>query len=160
MFSINMENENKYKFTDKLIINGEEIKTSITPIFGDDRGYLTAINFDHDSKRAYIIKNHKAGIIRAFHGHKKERKELYVTKGAFKIIVIDMQTKEWKSFNITERGNNIIKIPPQAFHGFVSLTNDSELLIISNSTFEESKNDDYRMPFDLLGKDIWKVEHR
>jgi dTDP-4-dehydrorhamnose 3,5-epimerase len=155
-----MENKYKNKFNDDLIINDEIVKTDVAPIFGDDRGYFTAINFESDSKRAYIIKNHRAGIIRAFHGHNKEKKTFYVLRGAFKVIVIDMKSGEWKSFNITEKGNNVIKIPPQTYHGFVSLSDDSKLLIISNSTYEESINDDVRMPFDILGKEVWEIDHR
>jgi len=144
----------------ELEINGYILRPDIAPTFGDDRGYFTAINFESGMKRAYLIKNHKAGIIRAFHGHKKEEKTLYCIKGAFKIICISMDTGDWKSFTITEKGNNVLKISSRVYNGFVSLTNDSELLVLSSSTFEESKNDDFRIPYDTLGKEVWRVEHR
>ena len=150
----------KEKPINELVINGTTLKPETTPLFGDDRGYFTAINFDEGSKRAYLIKNHRAGVIRAFHGHKKEKKTLYVIKGAFKVILINMLTGDWKSFNITEKANNVLKIPQQMYNGFVSLTEDSELLVISSSSLEESKNDDFRIPYDVLGKHIWEIEHR
>ena len=149
-----------FAFVDELKISDYVLKTDIAQTFGDDRGYFTAINFAKGIKRAYLIKNHKAGIIRAFHGHKKEEKTLYCIKGAFKIICIGMETGNWKSFTITEKGNNVLKIPSMVYNGFVSLTDDSELLVFSNSTFEESKNDDFRIPYDALGKEIWEIEHR
>lgn len=157
-----MESDIEIKKTpvSELAINGQKIDTDTAPTFGDDRGYFTAINFDEGSKRAYLIKNHSKGVIRAFHGHKKESKILYALKGAYKVIIISMETKDWKAFTITEKGQNMIKIPSLAYNGFVSLTDDSEILIISNSTFEESKNDDFRIPYDILGKKVWETEHR
>ncbi len=146
--------------TNELEIDGHLLKPEIAPTFGDDRGYFTAINFESGMKRAYLIRNHKAGIIRAFHGHKKEEKTFYCLKGAFKVICISMDERDWKSFTITEKGNNMLKIPSGVYNGFVSLTDDSELLVLSSSTFEESKGDDFRIPYDALGKEVWRVEHR
>lgn len=157
--TLTMENLN-FNQINKLEIKGYVLETDNAPTFGDDRGYFTAINFEEGAKRAYLIKNHQKGVIRAFHGHKKERKTFYCLKGAFKVICISMETGDWKSFTVTEKGNNILKIPPTVYNGFVSLTDDSELLIVSSSTFEESKGDDFRLPYDTLGKDVWSVEHR
>lgn len=151
---------NSFKLVDNLKIKGYILKTDIAPTFGDDRGYFTAINFENEMKRAYLIRNHKAGIIRAFHGHKRETKTLYCIKGAFKVICISMDSKEWKPFTITEKGSNVLKIPSMVYNGFVSLTDDSELLVLSSSTFEESKGDDFRIPYDALGKEVWGVDHR
>jgi len=151
---------NSFKLVDNLKINKNILKPETALTFGDDRGYFTAINFESKMKRAYFIRNHKAGTIRAFHGHKKETKTLYCLKGAFKVICISMKTKEWKQFTITEKGNNVLKIPPGVYNGFVSLTDDSELLVLSSSTFKESKNDDFRIPYDTLGKEVWGVDHR
>jgi len=85
-----MDGEKEYKRVNELLINGKKIAAGAAPTFGDDRGYFTALNFNLDSKRAYLIKNHTAGTVRAFHGHKKEKKIFYVLKGAFKVILIDM----------------------------------------------------------------------
>ena len=159
MIPLLMENLNFQK-VDVININGQILKTEKAPNFGDDRGYFLAINFEEGMKRAYLIKNHHKGVVRAFHGHKKEKKYFYCIKGAFKIICISMKTGEWNSFTITEKGNNCLKIPIMVYNGFVSLTDDSELLVVSSSTFEESKNDDYRISYDSLGKDVWGVEHR
>ncbi len=148
------------KPVDRLICGGEEISVEKAPVFGDDRGYFTAIHFAPDSKRAYLIKNHRAGVIRAFHGHKTESKILFAIRGGFKIVCINMETGDWKKFAITEKGNSVIKIPAKMYHGMVSLSDDSELLIVSNKTFEESKNDDFRLAYDVLGADIWDIEYR
>ena len=152
--------ESNFNSVNELEVEDYLLKIETAPTFGDDRGYFTAINFESGMKRAYLIRNHKAGIIRAFHGHKKEEKTLYCIKGAFKVICISMNNREWKSFTITEKGNNMLKIPSKVYNGFVSLTDNSELLVLSSSTFEESKGDDFRIPYDALGKEVWRVEHR
>lgn len=144
----------------ELVINNQLIEASKLQIFGDDRGYFCSISFEQDSKRAYFIQNHSKGTVRAFHGHKKENKTFYVLRGAFKLIIIDMASGNWKSFTLTEKGNNMLKIPSMVYNGFVSLTTDSEMLVVSNSTMDESRNDDIRIPYDFLGKEVWKVEHR
>lgn len=155
-----MEIEIKKNPKEELIINDQKIEPTKAQIYGDDRGYFFGINFHSDAKRAYIITNHHKGVVRAFHGHKKESKVFYVLKGAFKIIIIDMATGDWKIFTLAEKGNNMLKIPASVYNGFVSLTDDSELFVVSNSTFEESKNDDFRIPYDILGKEVWEVQHR
>ncbi len=150
----------KNKKVDELKIGNKIINVEKVEVFGDDRGYFTPVNFESNTKRIYIIKNHCSGIIRGFHGHKFESKIFYAIKGSFKIICMDMKNKEWKDFVINERGNNVIKIPSGIYNGFVSLTDDAELLVISDKTFEESKGDDVRLPYYVLGKEVWGVEHR
>ena len=48
-------------------------------LFADDRGFLRFVNnFDFSQvKRFYQVENHSAGFIRAWHGHKKEKKFIY-----------------------------------------------------------------------------------
>lgn len=50
----------------------------------DDRGTLRFINdFAFEGvKRFYQVENHESGFCRAFHGHRKEGKYVYVAKGA------------------------------------------------------------------------------
>jgi len=146
--------------TEELVIEGQKIEAEKAPVFSDDRGYFTPINFKEGDKRAYVIENHDKKIVRAFHGHKNERKTFYVLKGAFKVVIICMKTGAWKSFNLVDKGNNKLEVPNNAYNGFVSVSHDAQVLIVSSSTFEESKEDDYRIPYDALGKEIWEVEHR
>ncbi len=53
-------------------------------VFADDRGFLRFINdFNFENvKRFYQVENHRQGFIRAWHGHKKEAKYVYVSKGS------------------------------------------------------------------------------
>ena len=50
----------------------------------DDRGVVSFINdFNFSNvKRFYQVENHRQGFIRAWHGHKKEGKYVYVCQGS------------------------------------------------------------------------------
>jgi len=70
-------------------------------IFVDDRGPIRFVNdFDFKNvKRFYQVENHERGFIRAWHGHKKEGKYVYVARGSAWIGVINMETLDnphWK----------------------------------------------------------------
>lgn len=134
--------------------------------FGDDRGDFTNIEFNEFKKfnctfkRSYIIKNIQKNVVRAFHGHKNESKLFYVIKGGFKFIVMDMEKLEWKEYSLLESVPKLLFVPKGYYNGFVSLTDDSELIVFSSSTIEESKKDDIRLPYDFLGKEVWQINYR
>lgn len=132
--------------------------------FGDDRGDFTNISLKIEEKltfkRSYIVTNNQQGVIRAFHGHKKEGKLFYVPKGAFKFIIIHMTLNEWKDYTLLASVPKILYVPPGYYNGFVSLTPEAILITFSTSEMEDSMNDDYRLPFDILGKEVWSIKNR
>jgi dTDP-4-dehydrorhamnose 3,5-epimerase-like enzyme len=131
--------------------------------FWDDRGDFTNLDFnikDKTFKRNYIINNNKEWVVRAFHWHKKEAKLFYVPKGAFKFTIINMKTKEWKHYTLLESVPKILYIPEGYYNGFVSLNSNALLCVFSTSTIQESMDDDYRIPYDALWKEIWDIENR
>jgi len=136
------------------------------PRFGDDRGDFTNIPFDIRNrvrmvfKRSYIIVNNQVGVVRAFHGHKKESKLFYVPKGAFKFIIMDMKTKEWKEYCLLASVSKILYVPNGYYNGFVSLSENSILMVFSTLKMEDSNKDDYRLPYDILGKEVWEINNR
>jgi dTDP-4-dehydrorhamnose 3,5-epimerase len=145
----------------------------------DDRGILsvchTWFNSSHFSKikRFYQVRNHKAGMIRAFHGHKNEAKYIYVVKGSIVVKVISMENaKGWDAkigsgkaykphtYVLSEYNPQVLYIPPNYFNGWKSLTDDASVLFFSTSTLEESQNDDIRIPWDAFGMNIWAEDYR
>jgi dTDP-4-dehydrorhamnose 3,5-epimerase-like enzyme len=132
--------------------------------FGDDRGDFTNISLRIEEKitfkRSYIVTNNQQGVVRAFHGHKKEGKLFYVPKGAFKFIIIHMTTNEWKEYTLLASVPKILYVPPGYYNGFVSLTPAAILITFSTLEMEDSMNDDYRQPYDILGKDVWSIKNR
>ena len=121
--------------------------------FKDERGEISFVNDFNLSniKRFYIIKHFKERIIRAWQGHKIERKYFYIINGYFLVNLIKIDNWDSPSklleplqFNLDSKNNNILFIPEGYANGFVNLENNSELLVFSSVTLQESIEDDFR----------------
>lgn len=133
----------------------------------DDRGSLTFCNgFDFSGvKRFYLIGNHQANSVRAWHGHKYETK--YVMAVAGSAVVAAVKVDDWTTpdtsvpvsrFVLSAVKPSVLYIPPGYANGWMSLTDDCRLLFFSTATLAESAADDYRFPARYW--DCWKVEER
>ena len=125
----------------------------------DDRGSLTYFNdFDLSSvKRVYILEHPDISTIRAWQGHQHENKWFHVVFGSFKLVLV--QPDNWNSpssnlsheeFVLSARDNQILHVRSGYATGFKAIEPDSKMLVFSNFSVEESRNDDFR--FD---KDMW-----
>jgi len=135
----------------------------------DDRGCL---NFANDFnfygvKRFYQVQNFSTSTIRAFHGHLKEAKYIYVAKGSAIVAAVELddvkspsKNKKVNRFILSDKKPQVLFIPPKYANGFRPLEEDTRILFFSTSSLEESKGDDYRFPIDYWGKKIWEVENR
>ena len=99
----------------------------------DDRGSVRFINdFNFDGvKRFYHVENHRKGFIRAWHGHKKEGKYVYVVDGTALIGVVNMETEEINKYVLSNKSPKILYIPPGHFNGFKSLEDNTKILFFS-----------------------------
>jgi len=132
--------------------------------FTDDRGKLRFVNkFDFsDVKRFYQVENHRQGFIRAWHGHQKEGKYVYVANGSALVGVVPLdegfEYAEPKRFVLTSEKPQILWIPPRYANGFMNLKEDTIIMFFSTSTLEESRGDDIRFPYDKWN--IWEEDYR
>ena len=133
----------------------------------DDRGGLGFVNefVLDDFRRMYVVSNHRAGFIRAWHGHRFERKAAVVVSGA--AVVAAVAIDDWASpspsaqvhrFVLSERAPSALIIPAGYANGFMSLTANTRICFFSSSTLEESAADDIRFPAQLW--DPWTIEER
>ena len=133
----------------------------------DDRGEITFVNdFDFESvKRFYLVSNHKAGFVRAWHAHKHEAK--YVTAVSGAAIVGAVKIDDWDKpsgdlpvgrYVISSNKPQVLCIPPGYANGFMSLTSDLKLIFFSTAKLDESAGDDIR--YDARYWDIWNVSER
>lgn len=141
----------------------QEMKEKVTIIkggqFEDGRGKLIYFNdFDMSPvKRFYILKHTDSSIVRAWQGHKTEKKWFYVISGGFNIALV--QPDDWENPSpelqveeyFMEAGDNtILFIPGNYANGFKALEDGSKMMVFSSFTVEESSVDNYR--FD---KSMW-----
>ena len=126
----------------------------------DDRGVVSFINdFNFSNvKRFYQVENHRQGFIRAWHGHKKEGKYVYVCQGSALVGAVNMETNEINKFVISSKSPKILWIPPGYANGFKNLVENTKIIFYSTSTLEESMGDDIRFEYDKW--DIWKEDYR
>ena len=111
----------------------------------DDRGVVRFVNdFDMSAVvRMYCIEP-KMGVVRAWQGHKIERKWFYVAKGKFLVKTVAMESLNKVEYELTSSESNVLEIGGGYYNGFESLEEGSVLMVFSDFNLEQSKNDDYR----------------
>jgi len=129
-------------------------------LFADDRGYLRFVNdFDFAQvKRFYQVENHSKNFVRAWHGHKKEGKYVYVPKGSALVGAVNLDSEEIFKTTLTSQSPCMLYIPPGYANGFKTLEENTILMFFSTSTLDESKGDDIRFDYDKWN--IWEENYR
>ena len=135
----------------------------------DDRGdviYCNEFNLiQRKIKRFYQITNNNINFVRAWHGHKKEEKFLFVLQGAFKICAVKIDN--WKNpskklpvkeFVINANSPKILHIPGGYAHGTQNLKVGSKLMVFSTFSLQQTIQDDYRFKSDLWYD--WNIKFR
>ena len=121
--------------------------------FIDLRGELCFVNdFNfNDIKRFYTIRHKDTSVIRAWHGHKKETKYFFPLEGVFRIGIL--KTPYWGTtnvisssykFNLSGDSPKILVVPSGMIFGIKALEENSQLLVLSDKTVDQSKSDDFR----------------
>ena len=123
--------------------------------FSDDRGLMRFVNdfrFD-DIKRFYLIKHPDPSVIRAWQGHQFEKKYFYPVSGTFVIAWVKIDNFENPSLDLTcdhhivsAEKSEIILLPKGYANGIKALEANSELMIFSDMSLEESVNERIRYP--------------
>lgn len=130
----------------------------------DDRGVVRFVNdFSFaDVKRFYQVSNHEVGFIRAWHGHQKEAKYVYVASGAALIALVNMnKTEEKYRFVLSVDKPSMLYIPPGFYNGSKTLKADTNIMYYATATLEESKDDDFREDWKLYsGEDLFSIKQR
>lgn len=126
----------------------------------DERGKVSFVNdFDFkDVKRFYVVENHSKGYIRAWHGHKREAKYVYVVSGSILLGAVDLDSGELNTYVLSAEKPEIVYIPPNHANGFKTLQNGSKVIFFSTSKLNEFKGDDIRFSYDKW--DIWEIRPR
>ena len=123
----------------------------------DDRGSVRFVNdFDFkDVKRFYHVENHRSGFIRAWHGHLKESKYVYVVRGSIQlklrklycgVLDPDINNSDDYQFVLSSQSPKVLYIPAGYANGFKTLEKDTSVLFFSTITMEDAAGDDYRFP--------------
>ena len=125
-------------------------------------GFINDFSFDK-IKRFYFIELPKKKMIRAFHGHMKESKAVFVIQGSIilNLARIDNPKKPdpkqlIKRIILTSKETQICIIPKGFANGIMSLEKNTKVIIYSDKTTQESIMDDFRYDENYWGKNAWK----
>jgi dTDP-4-dehydrorhamnose 3,5-epimerase len=119
----------------------------------DQRGEVTFFNeFDMSFvKRFYVVKHFDNKVVRAWQGHRKERKCFYVLEGAFKIALIKVDNWDNPSLNLeptifelSAKSNQVLSIPSGFANGFKALLPNSKMMVFSDMNVQDSIDDTVR----------------
>jgi len=133
----------------------------------DDRGEVAFVNgFNFEGvKRFYLVSNHRAGFVRAWHAHRREAKYVIVVQGSAIVAAVSIDNWERPTKNaevhryvLSSGKPSVLFIPAGYANGFKSLTPDVKLMFFSTSSMEEAREDDVRYDADYW--DPWKVIER
>jgi dTDP-4-dehydrorhamnose 3,5-epimerase len=135
----------------------------------DDRGSVSFINDVPLAKvkRFYIVKNFAQDTIRAWHGHLRESKLVCVVTGSALVLAVPLDDPKQPSrkqvpqrFVLSQLKPTLLLIPAGYANGFRVLEPGTSLMYFSTATLGESKTDDYRLPWDYWGTEVWQVTNR
>jgi dTDP-4-dehydrorhamnose 3,5-epimerase len=135
--------------------------------FVDARGILNFVNDFNFSgvKRFYQATNHELNFVRAWQGHAKEGKYIYVATGSALVAAVKLHedlldpklrdfamaqppTNQPMRFTLSAKTPSVLWIPPGYANGWTNLENGTNVFFFSTATLEESKADDLRFPPD------------
>ncbi len=130
--------------------------------FSDERGKLFFFNsFDmREIVRFYEIAPSSTLTVRAWQGHRNEKKWLYCHTGSFVVHLIKVDNFDGptegifsEKFLLDAKKPTILEIPNGYANGFKAIEKGSKLLVFSNFSLEASKEDDFRYPVEK-----WSVD--
>lgn len=130
----------------------------------DKRGSVRFVNdFKFKNVKRFYEVTHKSIAPRAFHGHLKEAKYIYVTSGSALICAVKLNNIKNPNKNaaiykfiLNSETPQVLHIPPGYANGFMPLEKNTKVIFFSTSTLSNSLKDDFRFPSDYWGKDVWK----
>jgi len=132
--------------------------------FSDTRGKLLFFNTFtmQEIVRFYQIEPDNSDVIRGWQAHKQEKKWFYCIEGGFEINLIKVDDFETPNINLESEKYFldvdvpiVLAVPKGYATAFKAIDNNSKLIVYSNFTLEQSKNDDYRFSLNTFKTD-WK----
>lgn len=105
-------------------------------------------------RRLYFIENADTDVVRAWQAHKVEQKWFQVIQGKMEISLINVN---WENpsdsppafkYVLDASKSEILHVPGGYASGFRALEKNSKIMVCSDFSLEESKEDDFRFPLD------------
>ena len=136
----------------------EGVVTKQLEQFADERGWLIEImrsDWEQFQKfgQVYVTAAYPQ-VAKAWHMHEKQTDNIACIKGMIKLVLYDGREKsktknEINEFTIGERNLLIVKIPPEVWHGFKTVTEEYALILnVPTELYNYKEPDEHRLPPD------------
>ena len=124
----------------------------------DERGWLIEImrsDWEQFQKfgQVYVTAAYPQ-VVKAWHMHKKQTDNIACIKGMIKLELYDRRERsktknEINEFTIGERNLLTVKIPPEVWHGFKTVTEEYALILnVPTELYNYKESDEHRLPPD------------
>lgn len=146
----------------------------------DDRGYLYEGVHAYDVEKFgqwYVVGNWTKGTVRGFHCHTKMWDYFHIVSGAAlfvlvyqpemqligddqvdDIVKVTMPAPIIEKYVLSERRPQLLTVPPNVFHGWKSLEENTRLVSTASEVYNRQEPDEIRIGFDTWGADLWDVQ--
>jgi len=136
----------------------EGVVTRQLRLIADERGWLMEVlrsdwELFEKFAQAYVTAAYPE-VVKAWHMHKKQTDNIACVKGMVKLVLCDgrknSKTKgEINEFVIGEKNPLLVKIPPQVWHGFKAIGEETALVMnVPTNLYNYEKPDEHRLPPD------------
>ncbi|MDH5482492.1 MAG: dTDP-4-dehydrorhamnose 3,5-epimerase family protein [Candidatus Bathyarchaeota archaeon] len=136
----------------------EGVVTKQLKQIADERGWLIEVlrnDWEHFQKfgQAYLTAAYPQ-VVKAWHKHKKQTDNITCIKGMIKLVLYDGRKKsktknEINELTIGEKNLLLVKIPPEVWHGFKTITEEYALVLnVPTELYNYKEPDEHRLPPD------------
>jgi dTDP-4-dehydrorhamnose 3,5-epimerase len=134
----------------------EGVVTKQLKQIADERGWLIEImrsDWEQFQKfgQVYVTAAYPQ-VVKAWHMHKKQTDNIACIKGMIELVLYDGREKsktknEINEFTIGERNLLTVKIPPEVWHGFKTVTEEYALILnVPTELYNYKEPDEHRLP--------------
>jgi dTDP-4-dehydrorhamnose 3,5-epimerase len=138
------------------LING--VTTRQLRLVADERGWLMEVlrsDWELFEKfgQTYVTAAYPQ-VVKAWHMHKRQTDNITCVKGMVKLVLYDgrkrSKTKgKTDEFVIGEKNPLLVKIPPEVWHGFKNVSDETAIVVnVPTALYDYKKPDEHRLPPD------------
>ncbi|OGD98822.1 hypothetical protein A3A49_00650 [Candidatus Curtissbacteria bacterium RIFCSPLOWO2_01_FULL_38_11b] len=102
------------------------------------------------------------GIVKAWHLHAKQNDLWFIPQESQLLVgLADLRSESTTKGNIIKQplgkaGASLVLIPKGVAHGYKNFSNKkSSIIYLADFTYNPKNPDEYRLPWDILGKNFW-----
>ena len=146
---------------EKCLLNG--VKLIQIKNFQDSHGILSVLVSQGRSDapnakeigEVYLVSVPRSNTTRASHKHKHLDEFFVIIEGSAKFFLLDDRKDsstygKKESFTLNSETGNALFIPRGIYHAFVTLTDNTKCLAISNRPFDQKNPDVYKIPISKI----------